>query len=192
MSQCTTKLTIRLLQTVKTQINLHICKSSLITCAFYSLWAIQRGLNESLYHTGWMYRLIWVFAGHTGLIVGFVVRWLSYRKHMSHTMRKCTFLTCAPKEDSNQPAHPCIVCIKKLSTLSYPIYTQWRFWSDCANAQSDLNLRCAHMPKGTFSDTASHTMNMQLYLLRNERLLSQAIRRNKCFYKILKAMLINT
>ena len=26
-----------------------------------------------------MYRLILVFAGHTGLIVGFVVRWLSYK-----------------------------------------------------------------------------------------------------------------
>ena len=25
---------------------------------------------------GWMYRMVWVFAGHTGLIVGFVVRWL--------------------------------------------------------------------------------------------------------------------
>ena len=30
-----------------------------------------------LCQTGWTYRLIGVFAGYTGLIVGFVVRWLS-------------------------------------------------------------------------------------------------------------------
>ena len=51
-------------------------ESSLIAWAFYSLQAIQRGINENPCHTGWMYRLIWVFAGHIGLIVGFVVRWL--------------------------------------------------------------------------------------------------------------------
>ena len=27
-----------------------------------------------------MYRLIWVFAGHTGLIVSFVLRWFSWNK----------------------------------------------------------------------------------------------------------------
>ena len=64
----------------KTQISLRIravwSESSLITCAFYSLRAIQRGLNENPCHTWWMYGLIWVFAGYTGLIVGFVVCWL--------------------------------------------------------------------------------------------------------------------
>ena len=45
-------------------------------CAFYSLRAIQRGMNESPCHTGQIYRLIWVFAGHAGLIVDFVVCWL--------------------------------------------------------------------------------------------------------------------
>ena len=29
-----------------------------------------RGMNENPSHTVWTYRLIWVFAGHTGLIVG--------------------------------------------------------------------------------------------------------------------------
>ena len=29
-------------------------------------------------YTEWMYRLIRVFAGHKGLIVGFVMRWLIY------------------------------------------------------------------------------------------------------------------
>ena len=42
--------------------------SLLIACAIYSLGTIQRRLNENLCHTGWMYRLIWVFAGCTGLL----------------------------------------------------------------------------------------------------------------------------
>ena len=33
-------------------------------------------------HTGLMYRLISVFAGHAGLIVGFVVRWLNYTNRL--------------------------------------------------------------------------------------------------------------
>ena len=44
--------------------------------ALYSLQANQRWIDENPCHTEWMYRLIWVFAGHTRLIVGFVVRWL--------------------------------------------------------------------------------------------------------------------
>ena len=35
-------------------------------------------------------------------------------------------------------------------------FAQWRFWSDCANAQADLNLRWAHMSKGTFSDVLAN------------------------------------
>ena len=64
------------------QISLHICavwlESSLIACAFYSLRAIQRGINKISCHTGWVYRLICVFIGHIGLIVGFIVCWLKY------------------------------------------------------------------------------------------------------------------
>ena len=51
-------------------------QSSLIACAFYSLQAIQREINESPCPTGLIHRLIWVFAGHTGFTVGFVMRWL--------------------------------------------------------------------------------------------------------------------
>ena len=80
LSQRTTKLTIILMQPVKTQISLCICtvwsESLLIACAFYSLQAIQRGIKENLWPTGWMYRLIWVFADYNGYIVGFAVHWL--------------------------------------------------------------------------------------------------------------------
>ena len=71
--------------------------------------------------------------------------------------REKTYLvTCEPNEDSNQPAHPrCLIRVfvvrmKKLCILAYPKCGQWRFWSDCANAQADLNLRWPHMSEGTF------------------------------------------
>ena len=54
------------------------------TCSVCSVFADRMRLlqppeekNEKHYHTGRMYRLIWVFASHTGLIVGFVVRRLN-------------------------------------------------------------------------------------------------------------------
>ena len=67
-------------------------------------------------------------------------------------------LTFAPNEDSHQPAHPCnlirviIVHVKKPCNHGYPKCVQWRFWSDCAFAQADLNLRWAHRPEGTVSN----------------------------------------
>ena len=57
---------------------------------------------------------------------------------------------CAPSEDSDQPGHPpClirvfVVCIKKAYVLSFPLSAQRRLWSDWADAQADLSLRCAH------------------------------------------------
>ena len=73
-------------------------------------------------------------------------------------------LTCTPKAHySNQTAHSCSISVsiarmKKLCILGYPNCVQRRFGSDCANAQSDLNLRCAHMPDGKFSDVATHIL----------------------------------
>ena len=75
LSQRTTKPTIRLVRPAKISLRIRAVwsESSLITCAFYSFQALWRWINENSCHTGWMYRLIWVFAGHTGLIVGFVM-----------------------------------------------------------------------------------------------------------------------
>ena len=67
-----------------------------------------------------------------------------------------------PNEDSNQPAHPYrlirifVVRLNKLCILADSKCTQWRFRSDCANAQADLNLRWVNMLEGTFSDIAAH------------------------------------
>ena len=81
MRQCTTKPAIRRVRR-ENKISLRIravwSESSLISCAFYSLRVILWGLKEKPCYTGWMYSLIWVFPGHTGLSVGFVARWLIY------------------------------------------------------------------------------------------------------------------
>ena len=49
-----------------------------------------------------------------------------------------------------------IVRFKKLGILGYTKCAQWILGSDCANAQSDPNLRWAHMCEGTFPDIAVH------------------------------------
>ena len=46
-----------------------IGESLLIAGAFYSPRVIQWGMNKNPCNTGWMYRLICVFVGHTGLIL---------------------------------------------------------------------------------------------------------------------------
>ena len=46
--------------------------------------------------------------------------------------------------------------MKKRRILGYPKCAQWRFWSDCANAHADLNLRWAHMSEGWFPAVAAH------------------------------------
>ena len=56
--------------------------------------------------------------------------------------------------------------MKKLCILGYSKCAQWRFWSDCANAQSDQNLRRAHMNEGTFRRWGSFMLNYALDLIR--------------------------
>ena len=34
---------------------------------------------------------------------------------------------------------------------------KWRPWSDCADAQADLGIRCPQMPEDTFSYGSAHT-----------------------------------
>ena len=42
------------------------------------------------------------------------------------------------------------------SMFSDSVSGQWRPWSDCADAQSDLGLHCPRMPEDTFSHGAAH------------------------------------
>ena len=46
--------------------------------------------------------------------------------------------------------------MKKICILGYRKCGQWGFWSACANAQADQNLRWSHMSEGTFSVAVPH------------------------------------
>ena len=46
---------------------------------------------------------------------------------------------------------------KQLCILGYLKCAQWRFWSACANAQADLNLRWAHISEDAFSEVPAHS-----------------------------------
>ena len=50
---------------------------------------------------------------------------------------------CAPSEDSDQPGHPPGL-IRVFAVHSMGTLRQQRLWSDQADAQADLSLRCAH------------------------------------------------
>ena len=84
-----------------------------------------------------------------------------YKRFIWVTMWETYLLTCAPNDYSNQPVRPrslirvFVVYMKKLCSLCSLKCAQWRFWSDCATAQSDLNLRWAHLSEGTFSDVVA-------------------------------------
>ena len=48
------------------------------------------------------------------------------------------------------------VHMKKRCFLGYTKCAQWRFWSDYANVQAELNLGWLRKSEGTFSDGAAH------------------------------------
>ena len=74
----------------------------------------------------------------------------------------------ADNGDSDQTAHPrslirvSVVRMKKLHH-GYQKCAQRRFRSDCANTQSDLNLRWAHTYEGTFPDVSAHLTCNRIY-----------------------------
>ena len=63
---------------------------------------------------------------------------------------------CAKRTDSDSSC----ACVKYYPGLWSPfihsvvsndsVSGQWRLWSDCADAQADLGLRCTHIPEDTF------------------------------------------
>ena len=78
---------------------------------------------------------------------------------VSCEVRKRTFVVWANVQAYwNQLAHLNRVYVirkKKRCTVCYPKCAQWRFWSACANAQADLNLRWALIFEGTSPDVAT-------------------------------------
>ena len=80
MSRLTIKLTKWHVRPAKTQISLGIrpvwSESSLFAWRKLGSLATHWSHSEDADQTGWMPRLIWVFAGRTDHFVGFVMRWL--------------------------------------------------------------------------------------------------------------------
>ena len=72
---------------------------------------------------------------------------------------KTYFLTCAYNEDCSIWSESWLSAWRTFASLAIKIAPQWRFWSDCANAQAGLNLRWTHMSEGMFSDVAAHMRN---------------------------------
>ena len=75
-------------------------------------------------------------------------------------MRKHTFWRVHPTETEISLRIRAVWSVNSLSTLEKKLCVfaiqraHWKFWSDCVNAQADLNLRWAHMSEGTFSDVS--------------------------------------
>ena len=88
---------------------------------------------------------------------------LKYKSsHLYEPHREKTYLlTCASNEDSNQPRIRAVWSESSLSAwrnciFGFPKCAQWLLWSDCVNAQTDLNIRGAHMFEGAFSRVVAH------------------------------------
>ena len=85
---------------------------------------------------------------------------------------------CAPSEDSDQPGHPpsltrvFSVHRKKAWVLSYPLNTQWRLWSDWADAQADLSLRWVH------SHFVGFVIRQLIWYLTDDKLVSIFLHKN--------------
>ena len=64
--------------------------------------------------------------------------------------------TWAANEDFQGSLIEVFIVWKESCILGYPKCTHWRFWSDCTNAQTDLNLHWADKSEGVFSDVGAH------------------------------------
>ena len=103
----------------------------------------------------------WRYYGNNDCIkeVYYMLVLLGAKRSFEAQSRKKYFLTCEPNEDSNQLANLrslIRVFFVSKKKLIYPKCDQLRFWSDCVNAQADLNRRRTYMSEGTFSDVTAH------------------------------------
>ena len=71
-----------------------------------------------------------------------------FRHELAHD--KTFKMACAPSKDSDQHGHlPKLISLRCLHeenlVLSYPLYVQWRLWSDWVDAQAVLSLHMVHV-----------------------------------------------
>ena len=70
-----------------------------------------------------------------------------YNSKYANIEKKSCYVTVWPAQSDQF----LLVRVKKHLILCYPKCDQWRFWSDCASAQADLNLCWACLSEETFS-----------------------------------------
>ena len=104
-------------------------------------------------------------AGWSESSLGAHARWYVFWCYDTYELRPAhdkTYKAAAPSEDSDQPGHPpslirvFTVRIKKAWVINDLLSTQRRLWSDWADAQADLSLRCARMPFSRFIHALAH------------------------------------
>ena len=84
------------------------------------------------------------------------VPWDGHMKINWAACQKTYLQTCAPREDSDQPAHSRslirIFTGRILDSQGCPLSScgQWRLWSHCTDAQGDLSLRWTYVSEGSF------------------------------------------
>ena len=76
--------------------------------------------------------------------------WLGLIPYRPCQAKRC-LRTCVECADWDHPAHVQSI-IRAFALIHYVVSSasfsgQWRPWSDCADAQADLGLRCPHMPE---------------------------------------------
>ena len=103
-----------------------------------SMWAKQR-LKSAL--AAWSEHSLSAWRNTASLAIQNVSREMPCVSNKDYIKLVCVFVQFE-QSIRNRTKHLCI--------LGYTKCALWRFWSDCANAQADLNLRWAHMSDGTF------------------------------------------
>ena len=102
--------------------------------------------------------LIWVFLGYTGLIVGFffsalaqivITIWATWESVPLYTFAQRRLKSAFASAQSDQSLLFAWTNFAPLAVQNTP------HWLDCANAQTDLNLRRAHMSEVKFSDVST-------------------------------------
>ena len=72
-------------------------------------------------------------------------------RHVRPAKTQIGLRICAVQSESSLSAW------SNFGIIGYPKCAQWRFWSDCANVQADMNLRCAHL-----SDALAYRVQVQV------------------------------
>ena len=81
-------------------------------------------------------------------------------------LRACTKCTDSDSSRACSKSHPCI-CSPLIHSIesNNSVSGQQSSWSDCADAQADLGLRCPHKLEDTFSHGAAHTKQSVVYYM---------------------------